>query len=112
MMKCRVPVCCNGSSDRSIVYATNGAPPDRFFWGRHGSREAYSGVRRSEALSAAAKIGVSELEFLEFGDQLLFSALDDAFRVISDIVRQYKPDFVLVPAYEGGHPDHDCCSFL
>ena len=27
-------------------------------------------------------------------------------------MRQYKPETVIVPAYEGGHPDHDSCSFL
>jgi len=100
------------SSDRSIVYATDGAPPDHFFWARHGSQEAYAGVRRSEASAATAKIGVSNLEFLNFGDQLLYCALDAAFLAVFDIVRRYKPDTVLVPAYEGGHPDHDSCSFL
>jgi LmbE family N-acetylglucosaminyl deacetylase len=100
------------SSDRIIAYATDGAPPDRYFWASHGSREGYAGVRRSEALDATAKIGVSKLEFLDFADQLLYCALDAAFRAVSDIVQQYKPDAVLVPAYEGGHPDHDSCSFL
>jgi LmbE family N-acetylglucosaminyl deacetylase len=107
---------CSGllqrSSDQSIAYATDGAPADDFFWARHGSRAAYSGVRRSEASAATAKIGVSNLEFLNFGDQLLYCALDAAFLAVFDIVRRYKPDTVLVPAYEGGHPDHDSCSFL
>jgi LmbE family N-acetylglucosaminyl deacetylase len=25
---------------------------------------------------------------------------------------QFRPDVILAPAYEGGHPDHDSCSFL
>lgn len=100
------------SSERMIIYATNGAPSDRFFWDKYGSRDGYSSVRRGEAFSAAAKIGPAKLEFLQFGDQDLFRALDEAFRVVSDIVRQYKPNIILVPAYEGGHPDHDSCSFL
>jgi LmbE family N-acetylglucosaminyl deacetylase len=100
------------SSDRAIVYATDGAPPDRFFWAQHGSRKTYAGIRRSEASAATAKVGVSKLEFLEFEDQLLYRSVGAAFRAVSDIVRRYKPRTVLVPAYEGGHPDHDSCSFL
>jgi LmbE family N-acetylglucosaminyl deacetylase len=99
-------------SDRMIVYATNGAPPDPFFWGRYGSQAIYSSVRRNEAIIAAAKIGVLSVEFLDLGDQRLYCALDEAFAAICNVVRRYQPDVVLVPAYEGGHPDHDCCSFL
>jgi len=69
-------------SDSTVVYATNGAPSDRFFWERYGSRDAYTIVRRGEAFIAATKIGISKLEFLEFGDQVLYCALDQAFRVV------------------------------
>jgi LmbE family N-acetylglucosaminyl deacetylase len=100
------------SSDRSITYATDGAPSDRFFWAHHGSRETYAGVRRNEASAATMQIGVSKLDFLEFGDQLLHCSLEATFLAVFDIVQRYKPQTVLVPAYEGGHPDHDCCSFL
>lgn len=65
-------------SDSTIVYATNGAPSDRFFWDRYGSRNAYSSVRRNEAVTAATKIGIAKLEFLECGDQDLYCALDEA----------------------------------
>src|SRR5205085_9356681 len=35
-----------------VVFATDGAPEDDFFWGRYGSRAAYSKLRQEEALSA------------------------------------------------------------
>jgi LmbE family N-acetylglucosaminyl deacetylase len=106
--------------DPIIAYATNGAPADEYFWGRYGSRENYARVRRNEAQAAVAKVGLSNVTFLsdhamagvEFWDQQLYRALPAAIDAVSDLVRRTQPDAVLVPAYEGGHPDHDSCSFL
>lgn len=106
--------------DPIIVFATNGAPADEYFWRPYGSRLNYAAVRRNEAEAAAAKAQLSNLEFLsdyapagtEFRDQGLHRVLRQAFRAVSDIVRRYRPNTILVPAYEGGHPDHDSCSFL
>ena len=49
---------------------------------------------------------------MQFQDQELYRLLPFAFQAVRSLVRQYRPDTVLVPAYEGGHPDHDTCSFL
>src|SRR5215469_756365 len=45
-----------------VVFATDGAPEDDFFWRRFGSREAYAAVREQEARVALAAVGVNELE--------------------------------------------------
>src|SRR3569833_1639621 len=111
MMRRHAPDCCSVPLIE-VLPMQRTTQPDRFFWAHHGSREAYAGVRRSEASAATAKIGVSNLEYLSFGDQLLYRALAAAFLSVCDIVRRRKPDTVLVPAYEGGHPDHDSCRFL
>jgi LmbE family N-acetylglucosaminyl deacetylase len=103
-----------------VVYATDGAPTDEFFWRRWGSREAYGRVRRSEAERALAAIGVRAVHFLEdhalaparFADQQLHQALPAAVLAVITLVEQHRPDAILVPAYEGGHPDHDACSFI
>jgi LmbE family N-acetylglucosaminyl deacetylase len=106
--------------DPLVVFATDGAPSDPYFWNRYGSRSRYAGVRRNEAEAALRTAGVCNWEFLtdhapagtEFRDQRLYRVLRQAFNVVSDLVRRYRPDTIVVPAYEGGHPDHDCCGFL
>jgi LmbE family N-acetylglucosaminyl deacetylase len=106
--------------DSMVAFATNGAPEDIYFWRRFGSCLNYSAVRRAEAEVAVRKLRVSRVEFLNdyapprlvFGDQALHRVLPSAFQALCILVRQYQPDTVLVPAYEGGHPDHDSCSFL
>src|SRR5690242_7541613 len=47
-----------------VVFATDGAPEDEYFWGKHGSRIAYSRLRQGEARTALGHVGVSEVEFL------------------------------------------------
>lgn len=100
-----------------VVYATDGSPQDPYFWSAHGSREAYSRMRQQEARRALAHVGVSEVVFLSdrderLVDQELFRNLGVAFPLLRDEVGGRQPDAILTLAYEGGHPDHDSCSFL
>lgn len=103
--------------DPVVVYATDGAPDDYYFWQRFGTRESYGRVRRQEALMALATAGVHRVEFLanpgrRLRDQQLYLSAMQLFEAACDMIQQYKPDALLVPAYEGGHPDHDTCSFI
>ena len=102
-----------------VLIATDGAPRGQYFWGKYGSRDAYAQLRREEARKAATVVGVRQLEFLvslrtqqAFVDQELFRALPDALRALLEVVDRVRPEALLTLAYEGGHPDHDCCSFL
>lgn len=103
-----------------ILFATDGAPRDRYFWERYGSREAYARIRREETRKALAEIGVSQFEFLPpadnpkqlFLDQDLFLNIPRALEALSEIVTHMRPEALLTLAYEGGHPDHDTCAFL
>jgi LmbE family N-acetylglucosaminyl deacetylase len=104
-----------------IVFATDGAPRDSFFWKKFGSRDAYGQVRRDEARQALAVLGIRHIEFLHgnanggkggFTDQELFRSLETASEAIKQLIEQYRPAALLTLAYEGGHPDHDACSFL
>jgi LmbE family N-acetylglucosaminyl deacetylase len=45
-------------------------------------------------------------------DQELFRNLPAALEDLRQIINETRPDVLLTLAYEGGHPDHDCCSFL
>jgi LmbE family N-acetylglucosaminyl deacetylase len=101
-----------------VVFATDGAPEDEYFWGRFGSRERYATIREDEAVAALAAVGVKEVEFLArqssaaLTDQRLYRALPAAFSALSAIVERRRPECLLTLAYEGGHPDHDACNFL
>jgi LmbE family N-acetylglucosaminyl deacetylase len=103
------------------VFATDGAPQDSYFWGKFGSRLRYQRVREEEARQALSPIGVSELHFLAneplangdcLVDQSLHRHLVDAYDRVASLIARSHPEAVLTLAYEGGHPDHDCCSFL
>ncbi len=47
-----------------VRYMTDGAPRDSYFWGRHGSRQAYAELRQQEARRALGRIGVQRVEFV------------------------------------------------
>jgi len=102
-----------------VVFATNGSPADPYFWQKHGSREAYAALRRHEALASMSAAGVKDVIFLAelpggetLVDQELFRNLVPAFDLLADIARRRMTTALLTLAYEGGHPDHDSCSFL
>ena len=101
-----------------VLFCTDGGPLDDYFWGKYGSREAYSQLREKEARLALSELGVSNVEFLKTGsgqaiiDQTLFQHLPDAVPAVDDVVARIRPDALLTIAYEGGHPDHDSCNFI
>ena len=97
----------------AVVFLTDGAPEDAYFWGRFGSRTHYAGIREQEARTALTAVHVSTVGFIRsITDQQLHVRLEDAFSYLADIVERLRPQALLTLAYEGGHPDHDSCSFL
>lgn len=107
-------------AEPAVVFATDAAPRDEYFWGRFGSRLRYARVREEEARQALAVIGVPVIEFLApqslglecFVDQELFRSIPQALEQLSGLVTRLRPQALLTLAYEGGHPDHDVCNFL
>lgn len=97
----------------AVVFLTDGAPRDPWFWRAHGSRERYAAVRRDEARAALAFARVRELHFFPgAADQELFRNLDAAQAWLDERIRDLRPEALLTLAYEGGHPDHDSCALL
>lgn len=100
-----------------VVFATDGAPRDSYFWQSYGSRDQYAEVRRQEARQALSVVGAQPLflsDHTEGGivDQELFRRLPEAIKALEQVVDTMAPDALLTMAYEGGHPDHDACSFI
>jgi N-acetylglucosamine malate deacetylase 2 len=103
-----------------VLFCTDGAPLDPYFWRRHGSREAYSLLRQKEARMALSRVHVdgSNVEFLKTRsgehiiDQQLFQRLPEAIEAAMEVVSRVRPQALLTLAYEGTHPDHDSCNFI
>src|SRR5947209_3328925 len=100
-----------------VVFATDGAPRDEYFWKAHGSREEYSRIRQQEAREALAVVGAEPMFLSDhvkggIADQELFHCLPDAISAFEQIVEQVKPNCLASLAYEGGHPDHDTVCFM
>jgi N-acetylglucosamine malate deacetylase 2 len=97
--------------DLWVVHATDGAPKDMRDALRNGfaTREEYARVRHREALAALrlAGVGPERCLPLEFPDQEVTLQLPELVRRLVSLFRGIRPDTVLAPSYEGGHPDHD-----
>jgi len=100
-----------------VVFATDGAPRDQYFWKDYGSREAYAEVRQQEARAALAIVG-AEPVFLSdrvpggIADQELFRRLPEATEAFAGVIAEVRPEAILTLSYEGGHPDHDSACFI
>jgi LmbE family N-acetylglucosaminyl deacetylase len=100
-----------------VVFATDGAPRDDYFWKQYGSREAYAEIRRQEAREALSLVGAHPV-FLShrvpegIADQELFKHLPSAIKALMQVIAEIRPDCLLTLAYEGGHPDHDAACFI
>jgi LmbE family N-acetylglucosaminyl deacetylase len=97
--------------DLWVVHATDGAPRDMRDARRNGfsTREEYARARHREALSALrlAGVGPERCLQLEFPDQEALEHMPELVRRLLSLFRGLRPDSVLAPPYEGGHPDHD-----
>ena len=100
-----------------VLFCTDAAPLDPYFWSRHGSRQAYSLLRQEEARRALGHVG-AKVGFLKtrsgdlITDQQLFRQLPESIAALLEVVSRLRPDALLTLAYEGGHPDHDSCNFM
>ena len=99
-MKCRV------------VFCTDGAPDDDYFWKRHGTQDAYREVRRREAAEALQLAAAEGHIILPVRDQQLFRNLPGVADALLLEAESFHPDAIFTLAYEGGHPDHDACALL
>lgn len=100
-----------------VVFATDGAPRDPYFWREYGSRENYAEVRRQEARKALALVSAEPIFLSDqvkdgIADQELFRRLPQAIQAFEQVLDRIMPECLLTLAYEGGHPDHDACCFI
>jgi LmbE family N-acetylglucosaminyl deacetylase len=97
----------------SIAFLTTGIPaPERlWFWDRAG-HPARVEHRREEARRVCAEVGAEIAHFSEISARQLKSQLSAARELVVTLCAARKADMLWVPAYEGGHPDHDAANFI
>lgn len=114
---------CAGLLQRScepiVAVVTNDAAEVQGGSSMVATHRKYAIIRQQEALKALPLAGVHQVEFLSdypYLDKFCAHALCDVlpllFAAVHTLIRRHRPDSLLVPAYEGGHPDHDVCSFV
>jgi len=96
-----------------IVFCANGPswwPP---YWLNYGLPHKRAQLRKQEAHHAIDITGKNHsIQFLGYPVGWLVTHLDDAYRSLADLLRAWQPQQVVTHAFEGGHEDHDACSFL
>jgi LmbE family N-acetylglucosaminyl deacetylase len=98
-----------------VLQVTDGAPHDmQDAWAQgFSSHQEYAEARRRELLAALALAGIGLERTTVFGipDQRASLDLVALTRRLSELFSWLRPDCVIAPAYEGGHPDHDAAAF-
>jgi O-acetylserine/cysteine efflux transporter len=95
------------------LYLTTGVPGVHRTWRpdphRHAGRVRH---RQAEALEAAAALGIEPVGFLPHDSQTLKSHLNEVRETVRRAIADSGAGTLWVPAYEGGHQDHDAASAL
>jgi LmbE family N-acetylglucosaminyl deacetylase len=94
-----------------VLYLTTGVPERSALWAwqRRGYR-ARLARRRAEAIEAAALLRLAPPSFGDIPSRALRCCLDDAAVRVADAIGRYGADALWVPAFEGGHQDHDAAN--
>ena len=101
-----------------VVFAVDGAPLGYGFERKFASLQKYSETRFLEAARALSFVPRCSFQRLRrpngsyFVDQHLFEDLQAAFISLLRIAGDFSANVMVSHAYEGGHIDHDACSFL
>lgn len=100
-------------SSVSVQFLTTGVPSAQRLWPweRSGHPTRVEG-RRQEARQVCAKLGAEVARFSSVDARELKNDLRAVRRLIVEQIRARRADMLWVPAYEGGHPDHDVANFI
>jgi LmbE family N-acetylglucosaminyl deacetylase len=88
--------------------------PVRLAWLTSGDLFGKGALREKELAVAAdlLRIGSDRRYLFRLPDMGLTSRLRDAMDCVEMLIDRARPTHVFVPAYEGGHPDHDALNFV
>ncbi len=96
-----------------IVFCADGTSWWPLYWLTYCFPPVYARLRRQEAVVAIGMAGRHhEAQFLGHPDGSLATELVSAYQALAGLFRSWQPEHVITHAFEGGHEDHDACSFL
>jgi len=96
-----------------VFYLTTGVVQRDALWPwRRPSHGARLLRRQAEAQQAAALLGLEPVGVLNVASRHLRYHLDAAFGAVAEAIATSGADEVWVPAFEGGHQDHDAANAL
>lgn len=95
----------------AVIHLTQGCPQDPYFYESAGFRSPheYREARMCELDAALCALGISPSRRwqAELPDRAVQFHIESAVRHIELAAGITRPQVILSPAYEGGHPDHD-----
>ncbi len=95
------------------LYLTDGVPVREYLWPWQRSSRAKRVRRRfAEAAQVAGMLGMENAAEQQVPTRSLKNHLQDSLDLIRATMGLVEADVLLVPAYEGGHADHDVANFL
>ena len=95
------------------LYLTTGVPAREALWPWQRRSHAQRVLRRrAEAERVAAQIGLTPAGFLDIAARNLKSALGPARDAVAAALARHAVTDIWVPAWEGGHQDHDAANAL
>ena len=97
----------------SALYLTNGVPARDALWPWDRKHHAERVARRwREAEAAAELLGLQVLERRNLPSRSLRHHIGDSLRAVRAALHRTDAQAIWVPAYEGGHADHDVTNFV
>ncbi len=97
----------------AVLWLTEGVPAAEQLWPWHRRRRpAWVDRRRMEAMKAANLLGLKPVGLLPVASRTLKDHLAMARDAVAAAVARLAIDTLWVPAYEGGHQDHDATNCL
>jgi LmbE family N-acetylglucosaminyl deacetylase len=101
-----------GAQVHTLLLTTGVPPVERLWpWARAGYRARVE-TRLAEYERCRARLDTVEAGRLLIPSRTLKDHMPDAYALIRDAIEAIRPDILWVPAYEGGHQDHDTANFL
>ena len=96
-----------------VLYLTTGVPEATALWSwQRTTHAARVQRRRAEAQLAAAILGLTPVGFRDTPSRRLRADLDRAAAELDVAIGQCAAEALWVPAFEGGHQDHDAANAL
>lgn len=95
-------------AEASVLFLTTGVPQAAWPWEGPGAYASRVERRKAEALAVADRLDFAVEGFLEIPSRGLLERIEG----IRAVVSKSKAQELWVPAYEGGHQDHDAANAL